>query len=253
MNKTIIERNFSRYAHLYDSYAGLQTETAWQLLAETNGFKPKEILELGCGTGNYTLLLRKKFKNAKIYAVDISQRMLQVAEKKLQDEAVKFILSDAEELNLEKEFCLITSNASFQWFENLEKALSLYRRHLKKRGRITFSIFTKETFPELREVLKSIIPKSSIASDFFISEDKINSALRKNFANFKMKEKKYTEKFKTLNDFLCKIKYTGTRGAGFVQGITFDRPLLRKMEGLYLEKFGQIKATYQVFFCEARV
>jgi tRNA (cmo5U34)-methyltransferase len=40
-------------------------------------FQPKRILELGCGTGNLTQLIAKRWPNSQITVVDISAKMLQ--------------------------------------------------------------------------------------------------------------------------------------------------------------------------------
>ena len=81
MNKEIIARNFSRCAYLYDRYADVQKKAALEILGQIQDYSFSKILEIGCGTGNYTLLLREKFKRASITALDISRKMIEVAQK----------------------------------------------------------------------------------------------------------------------------------------------------------------------------
>lgn len=45
-------------------------------------FSPKEIIEIGCGTGKNLITLAEKFPHAHIIGVDISQDMLEIAKKK---------------------------------------------------------------------------------------------------------------------------------------------------------------------------
>ncbi len=85
MDKQTLIKNFSKYAYAYDKYADVQNTAAFELISQIreNGFK--SILEIGCGTGNYTAILRQKFKIAKIKAVDISGKMIEIARNKVKD------------------------------------------------------------------------------------------------------------------------------------------------------------------------
>jgi len=51
--------------------------------------RPKKILEVGCGTGNYTKILLKR--GYEVTALDISEDMLKIAEEKC---ACKFVKGD---------------------------------------------------------------------------------------------------------------------------------------------------------------
>lgn len=252
MDKNIIARNFSRYAHLYDAYADIQRETAAELLKGIRGNGLAKILELGCGTGNYTLLLREKFKAARIKALDFSAKMLQEAQEKIKDKSVKFILADAEDLDLRGEFNLITSNASLHWFKDLEKAIFTYKKLLSRGGVILFSIFGALTFQELSRSLETVFGSPLIASSNFLTKERLTEILNKNFKIVTVREIKYTEQFKNIRELLDKIRYSGTRGVGLGGRVYLGKEGLKKLGEAYLEKFGKIIATYQVFFCQAR-
>lgn len=252
MDKEILIKNFSRYARLYDNYADVQKKAAAELLARIKGNGFTEILELGCGIGNYTEILRKKFKDAKIKALDICPQMLKIAQEKLKDKEVEFILADAEAISLKGNFELITSNACFQWFGDLDATLAKYKNLLKSAGTITFSAFGPQTFQELSGALKYLLKDALIEADKFKTLDELRNILHKNFTAVKMEEIRYTEIFSSLKDLLIKIKYTGVRGNGMGNKIYFSRTLLKRLEETYLNKFKQIKATYQVFFCRGK-
>ena len=115
INKKVIENNFSRYAKFYDSYSTIQNFSAQELISQVraNGFK--NILDIGCGTGNYTRLLKGKFPQAKITAIDLSKEMLCIAKDKLADRSIKFLRADGQKLKIKEKFDLISSNATFQW------------------------------------------------------------------------------------------------------------------------------------------
>lgn len=249
MDKILLARNFSRFAHLYDKYADVQKKCGLELLAQIEKDSIVSILEIGCGTGNYTGLLRKKFKQAKIKAVDISQNMLQVAQEKLKGGKIEFVFADAEEANFNESFELITSNACLQWFEDLEAGLVRYKNLLTKGGVISFSIFGPDTFSELNSSLSGILQDASTAASSFIGQAQIKSILRRNFRDVRFKELSYTEKFLSLNELLNKIRYSGIRGDGISNGKVLTRRFLEKLNVAYLDKFSEIRATYQVFLC----
>ena len=249
MDKKIIKNNFSRYAHLYDKYSSVQEMIAAGLNEKitVNGFG--NILELGCGTGNLTRLLRDKFKQARLKAIDISPEMVAVCRKKLPEDGIEFIIADAEELELRESFDLVASNATFQWFADLEGALGKFSGCLRAGGEIIFSTFGPNTFCELDWVLKSLFKEAAVAANFFASRGKLEELLRKNFRPCRVIEEIHRESFISLRELLRNIKYSGIRGNGLAKKRFFSRSNLDKMQELYLDKFKDISVTYQVFYC----
>ncbi len=262
MDKKTIIRNFSRYARIYDKYADIQKLAALELLGLTREDGFRRILEIGCGTGNYTLLLREKFENASLKAIDISGKMIDVASEKLKDKNIEFIVADAETADIRGDFDCVTSNASFQWFNDLDGALKKYGAVLKKDGIILFSAFGPATFQELNISLRDVFSAGgrsasggkgiSTASDNFMGKREIAKLLEGNFKRARVREAFYEESFPRLKDLLNKIKFSGTRGNGVNGGVIFTPRALRELEKVYLDKFKRISATYQVFYCEGR-
>lgn len=251
MDKEIIARNFSRCAHFYDKYADVQKRVAQEMLSGIRGRNFNKVLEIGCGTGNYTMLLREEFGKAKILALDISGKMIEVARRKLKDKDIEFLVSDAESAVItEGEFDLITSNACFQWFADLNSTLTIYKNLLKKDGLILFSIFGPLTFWELSVSLGAIKEDASIAANNFINKNKIKKILCDNFKDATIKEMIYSETFTNIMELLNKIKYTGIRGDGTGSKIYMGAKYFKKLEDVYLNKFKQIRVTYQIFLCQ---
>ncbi len=248
MNKETLINNFSRNAYDYDKYAQVQHKAAFELLSRIKDDSFKRILEVGCGTGNYTSLLREKFKQARIKAIDISEKMIEVASAKLKDNNIELMVQDAENLGLDEGFDLVTSNACFQWFEDLEKALIRYKGMLKKEGVIAFSIFGPRTFWELNYALKRVLTHGDIAAVKFIPQDKIKTIFNNHFKEARIEERRYEEYSSSLIGLLNKIKHTGARGE-VKEKFSFDRRILKEIEDNYLNKFKGIRATYQILFC----
>lgn len=258
MDKETLIRNFSRYAYTYDKYAHVQRRAARELIGMMKEDGISNILEIGCGTGNYTLLLRERFRDARLKAIDISAKMLEVAEEKLKDETIEFVEADAETIDLEQEFDLISSNACFQWFEDLEKTIKKYKDVLKKNGIILFSTFGPATFCELNSILKCILKNSSVEANHFLTREKVADILRRNFKERQLREVIYEEFFPTLRDLLEKIRYNGVRGGGFSDRAFFTPRIFRQLEQAYLDKFSavnngekRLRASYQIFYCRA--
>lgn len=232
MDKQAIIRNFSKHAGTYDRYCDAQNLAASKLAAGLSSIKPGKILEIGCGTGNYTLLLRRKFKSAQITALDISKEMLEAARHKIGGNHIDFLLGDAEKCDFSAKFDLITSNACFQWFEDLGAALIKYKQKMRRGGMILFSIFGPETFRELN---------APVSAHNFIAEGKIKKIMVENFRKARIEEFIFRQSFARLKDLLEKIKYTGARGEGPGDRVYLPRKILN----------APIKATYQVFLCRA--
>jgi len=252
MDKPRLIKNFSRAASFYDRYADVQKNCAAELLRRLTRYRFNKILELGCGTGNYCSLLRERFREAQLTAVDISEPMIAVARNKLKDNKINFVVADAEDVSFGGGFDLVTSNACFQWFEDLERSLIRVKQMLENKGLILFSLFGPLTFRELNASLGDLFRSVSVRAARFPAKETVESLLKKHFADVLVEEKFYEEAFEDLGTLLEKIKYTGTAGLGFKEKVFLGPRRLESLETAYLERFGGIRATYHVFFCRGQ-
>ncbi len=252
MDKELIRRNFSIHAKDYDMHCSVQNLCALKLISRIEAGHFSKILDIGCGTGNYTKLLREKFPSAEITAMDISRDMIEITRKKLPGHLMEAMVADAETENLKERFDFITSNSSFQWFENLEKTLIKYRALLSKNGLLLFSTFGPLTFKELKDCLRESYEEDmEISSSHFIDKKEIEEILEKiHFRKKRIEEEIITEHYPSLLDLLSSIKYTGTRGVGINARGIWTPAIIDRLERIYRKKFKSIRATYQVFFCQ---
>lgn len=249
INSEVIKHNFSKYASDYDHYASIQRRCASRLLQELRGVDYERILDIGCGTGIYTALLRERFPAAEIKALDLSKKMVNTAWRKLKKAKIKFVIADAEKLKINQKFDLLTSNAAFQWFDDLEKTLLDYKKLLKEKGCILFSIFGPKTFYELKNSLGQMNSENNfITSSMFRGKSEVACFLKNNFAKSYLKEEVLEEESDNLGDLFKKIKYTGTRGRGLNQKGIWTKEKINNLEKIYRKSFGKIIASYQVFF-----
>ncbi|MBN2453825.1 MAG: methyltransferase domain-containing protein [Candidatus Omnitrophica bacterium] len=250
----IIERNFSRHAGLYDEYADVQSLAADELIKRVPDGAFGRILDIGCGTGNYTLLLRDRFKTAEIEALDISADMVRVARHKCGGKRIGFIIADAERYDPAGLFDLITSNATFQWFDDLGRALERYTAALAPGGYMSFSTFGPLTFHELSRSIKETAGSGvGISSGGFPAAGTVASLLKKYFTDSSVEERTVKRSYASLGELLRHIKYTGTRGRGVEGMFNGRRGILSAVEKEYRLKFGRIEASYQIFFCGGRL
>jgi malonyl-CoA O-methyltransferase len=246
-----VERSFSRHAASYDKYSLVQLDIAQKLLDSFFQNAVEDIFEIGCGTGNYTILLSKRFLDAHILAIDISLAMLNVALNK-DISNVEFVKADANEFCSIRKFDLITSNACLQWVDDLGLTLAACRAMLNKGGVVTFSTFGPKTFYELSTVMRLFAKGGKISAQNFLSLDGLTTTLKQLFTEVEIIPVIINKEFEDLNDFLRTIKYSGTRGFGLEGKQALSRADLKEIEGLYLGEFGKITATYEVFLCRAK-
>lgn len=151
LDKKRVAESFSRAATSYDSVARLQRQVGQQLLDQLpTSEEPGSVVDLGCGTGHFTVQLAQRFASAALKGVDLAQGMLDFAREQHGDCAI-WVCDDAEDLSLQDNSVdLIFSNLALQWCERLPKLASELARVLKPGGRIAFTSLGPSTLYELR-------------------------------------------------------------------------------------------------------
>ena len=252
VKKDVIEKNFSKSAAQYDKHSKVQSECAKLLSEKIEGSSYKSILEIGCGTGTYTSYLESENKDSKITSIDISDIMINIAKSKVQGKNLSFLHCDGESLPKNEKYDLITSNASFQWFENMENAVSNMHDLLRKNGIICFSSYGPGTFKELQEVLLDHLGQGKwISAGRFINKTSLRNIITKHFKSVEVHEETFKLAFNSLIDLLKDIKLSGARGGGLDGNVFMGKELLGQMQETYLKKYGGIIATHQVYFIKA--
>lgn len=151
MDKNQIEKCFSKAASDYDSVADIQRQSSQMLISLLDDLNPTSVIDIGCGTGNTSLILQEKHPKAEYTLCDISQSMLDYAQKKFPKD-VTLIHADAESYDFTKNYDLGVSNLSMQWFLGIEKFLEKIMRVCRV---FAFSTLTKLSFQSYREHFES--------------------------------------------------------------------------------------------------
>ncbi len=130
--------NFSKDAADYDqsqSYAMLRA--TYSTIADEALNKPfGTVLDIGCGTGALLKTIHERTKDARLFGVDLSEQMIQVAQANLGDTA-ELRVSDSETLPFPNEaFDLVMCTFSFHHYPNPGTVLLEMRRVLAPKGRL---------------------------------------------------------------------------------------------------------------------
>ena len=146
--------NISAKYDFLNHFLSLGIDKLWRKRAikELKALKPKRILDIATGTGDFALEALK-INPHNIIGVDISEGMLKVGMEKMKAKEVDHIISlrlgDSENLPFENEvFDAVTVGFGVRNFENLEKGLSEMLRVLKPGGKAIVLEFSKpKSFP----------------------------------------------------------------------------------------------------------
>ena len=100
-------------AELYLRFANERTRPSIDLIQRINLTAPRRIVDLGCGPGNSTQALRRRWPEAEIIGLDSSPQMIEAAKQTYPDGIWE--LGDAASWRAREPVDLVFSNAMFQW------------------------------------------------------------------------------------------------------------------------------------------
>jgi demethylmenaquinone methyltransferase/2-methoxy-6-polyprenyl-1,4-benzoquinol methylase len=137
---------FNKIAPRYDFMNRLLTmriDVLWRRKAVklVKPYSPKQILDVGTGTGDFAIEMAQILSPEKIVGIDIANTMLEIGRKKIKhkglDSLIEMKEADSESLPFtDNSFDVASSAFGVRNFENLEKGLSEMCRVLKPGGRI---------------------------------------------------------------------------------------------------------------------
>lgn len=103
----------------YLRFGAERTRSAFDLLARIDVAAPRRVIDLGCGPGNSTALLRQRWPEAAITGLDSSAEMLEAARPDHPD--IDFVIGDIAEWAPAEPYDLVFSNAALQWVDDHEQ------------------------------------------------------------------------------------------------------------------------------------
>lgn len=154
----VVEEMFDNIAPTYDT---LNHRLSWNIdkswrkkaIKQLSPFKPKTILDIATGTGDFAILSAKMLLPDTLIGADISEGMMEIGRQKVKNEGLESIISFQKEdcLNLtfpSDTFEAVTAAFGIRNFQDLERGLVEMYRVLKKGGHLCIiELTTPISFP----------------------------------------------------------------------------------------------------------
>jgi malonyl-CoA O-methyltransferase len=154
LDRRALARSFDRAAGGYDAAAQLQQRVRAELLERLQYFalEPQHILDLGAGTCQASIALRRRYPRSRVLALDIAPGMLKAAPRPgWPRRRFERVCADAYALPLSSRSVeLVYSNLMLQWCDRPDLVFRELARVLKPGGVFVFSCFGPDTLKELR-------------------------------------------------------------------------------------------------------
>lgn len=257
LDKRAVRHAFGQAAPVYDEVAVLQQEVGRRLLERLDymRLRPRAALDLGCGTGQVAEGLARRYRGARVLGLDIAESMLTLAAGRGPWwNRPRWAAGDIEALPL-REGCadMLLSNLTLQWCNDLNQALTEFRRVLAPGGMLLFSTFGPDTLRELRAAWAAADDYTHTNS--FIDMHIIGDALvAAGFAQPVMDMEHFTLTYEDVRALMRDLKAMGAHNvtAGRRRGLT-GRQALARMEAEYekLRREGVLPATFEVVYGHA--
>ena len=141
-----MKHDFNHKAETFDSPKNifLANLICQAVEAQIDFLSDKEILDFGGGTGLLALPLAKQAKSVTL--VDISEKMLEQARLKAEQQDIKniqFLEQDLLVNPLEQQFDLIVVSRVLHHMPDIDATLAMFHHHLRENGQVFIADFTK--------------------------------------------------------------------------------------------------------------
>jgi malonyl-CoA O-methyltransferase len=251
LNPRAVRRTFDRLASLYDGHAALEQEVASRLLdrLEFHRLTPRRIVDLGCGTGQASAGLKKRFTKAQVIGLDSSRAMLvQLRRRSGVLRRLKAVCADMSALPLADQSSeLLFSNLAMQWCPDPISLFAEFRRVLTPGGMLLFSSFGPAT---LRELSAAWAQSDGTAQTMeFVDILQVGDALMAaGFQEPVIDAERITVSYPDIDSLVRELEATGT--SGFLQGRNSLVEAIDSLEKAY-EPFrveGKYPVTYEIIY-----
>ena len=143
----------------YLKFGDERTRAARELLARVPLERAERVVDLGCGPGNSTALLRERWPDASLSGVDNSPEMLERARRDFP--AVEWILGDVGSYRASAPVDLLFANAVFHWLPDHATLFPALIEQMRRGG--VLAVQMPESFQEpshrlMREVRARLMP-----------------------------------------------------------------------------------------------
>lgn len=171
------EEYFNSVAEEWDSFVNHDEGKIKKILDILQLKKGYSVLDVGTGTGVLIPYLYSYVGySGKIIAVDVAEKMIDVAKRKFSYKNVQFIVNDVLKTEFpEKHFDCIICYSMFPHFDNRKEAVGKLSKHLRKGGKFVICHSqSRESINNLHKglskpVKNDILPTADIISEYYKS------------------------------------------------------------------------------------
>ena len=259
-----VRRSFERAAATYDAAAVLQREVCDRVMERLDYIKqvPRNILDLGCGTGYGTGKLLSRYPEAQVVALDLAETMAAQTRKThalkgwtswFSTPRVRAVCADGEALPLvHASSDLVFSSLTMQWCDP-ERLFAEARRVLTPGGLLMFSTFGPDTLKELRHVFATVDNYPHV-NTFVDMHDLGDQLVHAGFGDPVMDMEIITVTYADLKSLLLELKAIGAHNVlpGREKGL-MGRQRWQRLVAEYdkLRRDGRLPSTYEVVYGHA--
>lgn len=119
---------------LYLSFEGPRFRPVLDLIAQITVAEPERVVDLGCGTGSGTRVLKARWPEAQITGIDGSAEML--AKARAAAPGIEWVEADLSDWRPEDPFDLVFSNAALHWLTDHESLFPRLLGHVRPGGQL---------------------------------------------------------------------------------------------------------------------
>ena len=142
-------------ANTYTRVAGGIMALGHEVLDRTDLRGDEVVLDAGCGSGELTAELAARVSRGRVYAVDGSPRMVELARRRLGERATVWV-GDLLELEVPEPVDLVFSAATFHWIADHERLFERLRAALKPGGRLVAQCGGAGNIAALRAAIEDV-------------------------------------------------------------------------------------------------
>jgi malonyl-CoA O-methyltransferase len=254
LDARLVARSFDRASRSYDAAAQLQASVRGELLERLDLLRvtPATVLDLGAGTGLGAAALKRRWRGARVIALDIAPGMLREARRHSRFwRRIETVTASALQLPFARHSIdLVFSNLMLQWCEDLDAACAEVARVLRPGGLFLFSSFGPDTLMELRDAWAQVDAAPHV--NRFLDMHDVGSALAHNgFAEPVLDVERHRLHYPDVLTLLRSLKAIGAHNvtAGRQRSLTGKRHFAA-MSAAYetLRREGRLPATYEVVY-----
>jgi len=143
----------------YLKFGDERTRAARELLARVPLGHAERVVDLGCGPGNSTALLRERWPSARLSGVDNSPEMLERARRDFP--TIEWVLGDAGSYRASEPVDLLFANAVFHWLPDHATLFPSLIEQVRKGGVLAVQMpqsFEQPSHRLMREVRARLLP-----------------------------------------------------------------------------------------------